>query len=80
MKLDNLLHKTRIAVLRLHMCTSISLSKITHQIWRNHPFIQRNRTTEGAVGVGVGGKMQGEVVVGQNLKNEWGPGNIGWYL
>ena len=80
MKLDNLLHKTRIAVLRLHMCTSISLSKITHQIWRNHPFIQRNKTTEGAVGVGVGGNRHGEVVVGQNLKNEWGLGNIGWYL
>ena len=61
------------------MCTSISLSKITHQIWRNHPFIQRNRTTEGAVGVGVGGNRQGEMV-GENLKRGAGLSNIGWYL
>ena len=38
-KLDALLHKTCIKVLRLDMCTSmISLSKIAHQIWHNHPF------------------------------------------
>ena len=30
------------------MCTSmISLSKIAHQMWRDHPFSQGNRTTGG---------------------------------
>ena len=38
------------------MCRSISLlSKITHQMRHDHPFSQRNRSTEGTVGVGVGG-------------------------
>ena len=42
-----LLHKTHIKVLRLDMCTfMISLSKIAHQMWRDHPFSQRNKTTE----------------------------------
>ena len=46
-KLDALLHKTCIRVLRLDMCTSrISLSKIAHQMWHDHPFSQRNKTTE----------------------------------
>ena len=37
------------------MCRSMTpLSKIAHQMWRDHPFIQRNRTTERTVAVGVG--------------------------
>ena len=37
------------------MCRSIlSLSKIAYQTWHNHPFFQRNWTTERTVGVGVG--------------------------
>ena len=61
-KLDALLHKTRIKVLRLDMCTSISLSKIAHQMCCDHPFSQRNKITELAVGVEVGGHMEGEGV------------------
>ena len=39
----------------LNMCRSISsTSKIAHQMWHDHPFSQRNRTTEKPVGVGVG--------------------------
>ena len=58
-KLDTLLHKTHIKVLRLDMCRSIiSLSKITHQMWCYHPFSQRNKTTERTVGVGVGGNRE----------------------
>ena len=54
-KLDILLHKTHIKVLRLDMCRSIiSLSEITKQMWCNHTFSQRNKPTESAVGVGVG--------------------------
>ena len=46
-KLDALLHKTYIKVLRFDMCTSmISLSKIARQVWCDHPFGQRNKTTE----------------------------------
>ena len=37
---------------------TIPLSKLTHQIWRDHPFSQRNKTTERAVGVGVGGDRE----------------------
>ena len=44
-------------------------------MWHNHPFSQRNKTTERAVGVGVGGKREwggdwtkfekgGQVIVG----------------
>ena len=33
----------------------VSLSKIEHQMWRDHPFIQRNKATERAMVVGVGG-------------------------
>ena len=37
----------------------ISLSKITHQMWRHdHPFGQRNKTTERAVGVGIGSNRE----------------------
>ena len=50
-KLDVLLHKTCIKVLKLNMCTSmISLSKIAHQVWCDHPFSQRNKTAEWSVG------------------------------
>ena len=51
------------------MCSSkISLSKITHQMWHNHPFSQRNKTTERAVG-GEGFKLTWKGGgVGQNLK------------
>ena len=50
------------------MCRSIiSLSKITHQTWHNHPFSQGNKTTKRAVGVEVGSNDE-EGGVGQNLK------------
>ena len=47
MKLVALLRKIQIEVLRLAMCTSmISLSKIAHQMWCDHPFRQGKKTTE----------------------------------
>ena len=39
----------------------LSLSKIAHQMWRDHPLSQRNMTTERAVGMGVGGDREVEV-------------------
>ena len=46
-KLDALLHKTCIKVLRLVICTSmVSLSKTAHQMWRYHPFSQSKKTTK----------------------------------
>ena len=46
-KLDALLHKKRIKVLRLNICTSmISLRKVSHQMWWDHPFSKINKTTE----------------------------------
>ena len=56
----------------------MSLSKITRQMWYNHPFSQRTKTTERAVGVCVGGDREGEWVGGgQNLKKRGeGLGNI----
>ena len=36
------------------MCRSI-FSKIAHQMWHDHPFSQRSRTTKRTVGMGVGG-------------------------
>ena len=43
-------------------------------MWCNHPFSQRNKTRERALGVGVGVDREG-VRVEQNLKKE--VGNIG---
>ena len=43
----------------------ISLSKIAHQMWCNDQVGERNKTTERAVWVGVGGNRGGG---GQNLK------------
>ena len=40
---------------------------MVHQMWRDHPFIQRNKTIKRAVGVGVGGEREGGGV-GQSLK------------
>ena len=41
------------------MCWSIlSLRKIAHQMWCDHPFSQRNKVTERTVGVGVGGDQE----------------------
>ena len=34
--------------------STVSLSKIICQMWRDHPFSQRNKATERAVGVEVG--------------------------
>ena len=45
---------------RLHMCASIiSLGKIKHQLRHDHPFSQRNKATERALGLDVGGKGGG---------------------
>ena len=57
-KLDALLHKTHIKVLLLlrhqgSKCVD-PLSKIAHQMWRDHPFSQRDRKAGKTVGVGVG--------------------------
>ena len=58
------------------MCRSItSLSKITHQMWHNHLFSQRNKATKKASS---GSRSFGEC--GQNLKigvGGGGGGNIG---
>ena len=40
---------------------------MTHQMWCEHPFSQRNRTTERTVGVRVGGDRK------------WGRGARGWW-
>ena len=37
-------------------------------MWRDHPFIQRNRTIERTLGVGVGGDRELGEGDGQNLK------------
>ena len=43
---------------RLDLCWSIiSLSKITHQMWRNHPICQRNKPAKGALRVEVREEM-----------------------
>ena len=79
-KLDTLLHKIHIkAPLALRYqgltCGSIILSKIAHQLWCNHPFGQRNKATERAVRVGVGGNRGG----GWTKFEKGGRvGNMGW--
>ena len=76
-KLDALLHKTHPSgteIPRLEMSRSIlSLSKIAHQMWCDHPFSQRNKTTERTGGVEETEKW--EMGFGQNFKK--GVGNIG---
>ena len=64
--LDGLLHKTQQGLSgtnlpKLNMCgkSIISLSKIAHQMWRYHPFSQRNKTTKREVRVEVGGEGGG---------------------
>ena len=56
-KRDALLHKIHIKVflvLRYQGSTCVdpllSLSKIAHQMWCDHPFSQRNKTTKRTVG------------------------------
>ena len=46
-------------------------------MWHDHPFSQRNRTTERSVGLQVGGdrEMGGGEGVGQNLEKGGGVGN-----
>ena len=52
---------------RLDMCRSIlSLRKIAHQMWRDHPFSKRNRTTERTVGV----RVRGDREVGERELDE----------
>ena len=41
---------------------------MAHQIWYDHPFSQRNKTAERAVGMGVGDDREGGV--DKNLKKE----------
>ena len=59
------------------MCKSIvSLSKIAHQLWCDHPFGQKKQDSRKTSGVG-GWRQQGmEGWVEQNLKGA-GVGNIG---
>ena len=60
---------------RVNMCKSkLSLGKIAHQKWSDHPFSQRNRATEKTVGVGVGGdrEFRGGSSGGQNLRKKGG--------
>ena len=63
------------------MCSSIlSLSKIAHEMWRDHPFSQRNRKRVRTVGVGVGGDRKvgrGGGGGKKKKKKGGGVGNIG---
>ena len=67
-KFNTLLYKTHkvLLVLRYQCDTNdiISLSKITHQMWHDHPFSQKNKATKRASngGRGFGGGCE------QNLK------------
>ena len=65
-KLDALLHKTYSKVLLVlrYQFSIISLSKITHQMCRDHPLSQRNKTSK----IVEGWRRQGRGVR-QNLKN-----------
>ena len=91
-KIDTLLRKTHIKVLRLGMCRSMmSVTKMAYQMWNDHKFSQRNKTTEGEAGVGAGDgkiwKTGTEVVnIGRRLHIKLGEGWLGplwqlwWYL
>ena len=61
------------SVVWLDMC--IILSKIAHQMWCDHPFSQRNRTTERTAGMGVLGDR--EVGEGWTKFEKGGLGNTG---
>ena len=85
-KVDTLLHKTCIKILRLNICTSmISLRKVANQMWRDHPFSQRNNTTEWAAvgleatGKGVWTKFDKGVVNKRDLHKIVGGGG-GWVV
>ena len=42
---------------RIDMCKSMILSRVTHQMWRNHPLKQWNKATKRAVGLeDIGGR------------------------
>ena len=55
----------------------VSLSRIAHQMWLDHPFNQRNKTIEWGVGVGVGGEQE---IGGWTKFEKWGVGNKGGSL
>ena len=63
-KLDALMDKTPPGpsgtnVPRLSMCRSIiSLRKITNQMWRDHPFSQKNKATKRAMRRGERGRLE----------------------
>ena len=83
-KPDTLLRKTQIQVLLVlryqgSTCVDslLSLSKIAHQMWSDHPFNHRNRTMERTVGRGW--RWQGSGGGGQNLKKVR-VGNVGGLL
>ena len=57
----------------------ISLSKISYQIWPDHPFSQRNRTTERAVGWGGGVEVTGKGGW-TKFEKRGGVGNIGGFF
>ena len=62
---------------RFDICRSIiSVSKIVHQMWCNHPFSQGNKTTKRVVWVGIGDNRERRGGSGQNLI-KGGLGNIG---
>ena len=57
--IDALLHNTHIKVLLVLRLTMLDISRsiiswslIAHQMWCNHPFSQRSKTTERIMGVG----------------------------
>ena len=65
-------HRTYIKVPRLDIYRSmISLSGITHQMWHDHSFSQRNKTSKIAVEVEVGGN--GEEGLEKGFKK------VGWF-
>ena len=72
-------HSKVILVPRLDIYRSIiSLSEKTHQMWHNHLFSQRNKTSKIAVGGGEGWRQQ-ERGVGQNFK-KWNRQSRGVFI